>query len=267
MPGELILLGSHRLLCGDATKADDWARLMDGRKADLLLTDPPYGVAYESSAKGLKDGGKASIKNDALEGAAFQSFLDATFLCAAAATAKHAACYVFYPSRFHREFETAMVTAGLSVRAQIIWVKNAASFGFAQYKWKHEPVLLAAHEDAVPLIYVPAHETAFYAFKKGQSPLWEGDRCQTTVWSVARETGYVHPTQKPVELLKKPMLNSSRPGMLVVDPFGGSGSTLITCEMLGRTCYSLELDPAFCDVITQRWEEATGKKAQRVKPE
>lgn len=263
-PGDLILMGRHRLLCGDSTRLEDWKRLMDGEKADLVVTDPPYGVAYESSAADLKAEGKASIKNDALAPAELETFLKAAFLCLSASVQKHAACYVFYPSRYHREFENALNYAGLETRAQIIWVKNAASFGFAQYKWKHEPVLLAAQPDASPLLYVPAHESAFYAFQKGHSPLWEGDRAQTTVWSVARETGYKHPTQKPVELLKRPILNSSRPRMIVLDPFGGSGSTLMCCEVLGRACYTLELDPAFCDVICNRWQEATGKKATRI---
>ena len=265
--GDLIVMGDHRLLCGDSTDPLAWARLMGTDKADLVLTDPPYGVSYESSAAGLKADGRSSIQNDALTGEAFQSFLDRVFGCLASVSQKKAAFYVFYPSRFHREFETGLNRARLDVRAQIIWVKNAASFGFAQYKWKHEPVLLAAHEDEVPLIYLPSHETAFYAFKQGNSPFWEGDRCQTTVWSVSRETGYVHPTQKPVELLKKPMLNSSRPGMLVVDAFGGSGSTLITCEMLGRRSCTMELDPAFVDVIVTRWQNATGKIAVRHRTE
>lgn len=259
--GDLYVLGSHRLLCGDSTDPAAWARLLDGQKIALLVTDPPYGVAYKSSAQGLKAGGKASIKNDELDPAALRLFLTAAFQAVAANLDRRAAAYVFYPSRFHREFEDSLNSAGLDVRAQIIWAKNAASFGFAQYKWKHEPVLLAAPMGEVPLIYVPAHETAFYAHVHGGAPTWEGDRAQTTVWSVARETGYVHPTQKPTELLKKPILNSSRPGMLVADAFGGSGSTLITCEMLGRPSATMELDPLFVDVIVRRWEEATGRSA------
>lgn len=264
--GELIILGSHRLLCGDSTDPDDWNRLMDGRRAALVVTDPPYNVAYESSAAGLKADGTASIKNDAMSDEAFQAFLDAVFRQVSIHTEKRAAFYVFYPSRFHIAFETALNRSGLEVRAQIIWVKNAASFGFAQYKWKHEPILQAAREGEVPLVYCPAHESAYYAFKAGNSPWWEGDRSQTTVWSVARETGYVHPTQKPVELLHRPLLNSSKPGFLVLDPFGGSGSTLMTCEILGRSCLTLEIDPRFCDVIVQRWEEATGQTAVRIPP-
>lgn len=259
--GDLYELGRHRLLVGDATKRADVDALMLGEKADLVLTDPPYGVAYESSAADLKAGGKASIQNDALVGEEFQAFLDAVFDNYSRASAKHAAFYVFYPSRFHIAFEVAMMKAKLETRAQIIWVKNAASFGFAQYKWKHEPILMAAKDGQTPLLYADAHETVFYSFKAGQSPVWEGDRSQTTVWQVSRETGYVHPTQKPVELLRIAILNSSRPRQIVLDFFGGSGSTLIACESAGRTCYTMELDPKFADVIVARWENATGKKA------
>jgi DNA modification methylase len=263
--GDLYLLGRHRLVCGDATVKADVDHLMAGHVADLVITDPPYGVSYESSAAGLKASGKASILNDALEGEAFQEFLDAVFENYARVSARHAAFYVFYASRFHVAFETAMRRAGLDIRAQIIWAKNAASFGFSQYKWKHEPVLLGAKEGATPLIYVPAHETAFYAYQAGSSPVWEGDRSQTTVWTVARETGYTHPTQKPVALLRRPMLNSSRVKGLVVDFFGGSGSTMITAEDTGRTCFTLELDPKFCDVIVARWEDLTGRRATHMR--
>ena len=261
--GDLFLLGRHRLLCGDSTSPEDVARLMDGTRADMLLTDPPYGVAYKSDSKALKAGGKASIKNDALDPAALEAFLSKEFLCAADATARHAGCYVFYPSRYHREFENALNSASLEVRAQIIWAKTQASFGFAQYKWKHEPILFAAHDDpqAIPLVFCPAHEAAFYAFKAGQSVAWEGDRSQTTVWTCSRETGYVHPTQKPVDLLGRAIRNSTKPRGTVLDLFAGSGSTLMACEVLGRTCFTIELDPLFVDVVVKRWQDATGKEA------
>lgn len=199
--GDLWLLGRHRLMCSDATVESDVLTLMDGRKADMVLTDPPYGVSYESESKGLKKDGKSSIINDSLTGQAFQDFLDATFENYAAVTTKKAAFYVFYPSRFHIEFETGMLKAGIEVRAQIIWSKKAASFGFSQYKWKHEPVLHGAKIGEVPLIYVPTHETAFYAFSRGESPTWEGDRTQTTVWVCGRETNYKHPCLSPDSLV------------------------------------------------------------------
>jgi DNA modification methylase len=263
--GDLYHLGRHRLLCGDSTSADDVARLMDGERADCLLTDPPYGVAYKSDSKSLKAGGKASIKNDDLDPAVLETFLTQAFMCAHAALSPHAGCYVFYPSRYHREFENALNAAKMEVRAQIIWAKTQASFGFAQYKWKHEPILFAAKDGKTPLIFVPAHEAAFYCFKSGQSVAWEGDRSQTTVWTCSRETGYVHPTQKPVELLHRPIKNSTKPRGIVLDLFAGSGSTLMACEVLGRSCYTIELDPKFVDVVVKRWEDATGKQATLVR--
>lgn len=263
--GDLYFLGRHRLLCGDATDEDDVRRLMDGEAADMVLTDPPYAVAYESSAKHLKASGKASILNDALDEKAFEAFLHLVFRNYARVAAKHAAFYVWHPSRYQRAFENAMNAAGILQRAQIVWVKNAASFGYSQYKWKHELCLLGAREGETPLIYVDAHEAAFYAFKQSESPFWKGDRTQTTVWQVARETGYVHPTQKPIELLRKALTNSSKPQHLVADFFGGSGSTLMACEIMGRRCATMELDPKFVDVIVHRWEEATGRKAHLVR--
>ena len=263
--GDLYLLGRHRLLCGDATEKRDVDLLMDGKVADLVVTDPPYGVAYKSDAAGLKADGMASILNDALQGEEFQAFLDKTMEQYARITARHAAFYVFYASRFHIAFEVAMRKAGLDIRAQIIWAKNAASFGFSQYHWKHEPILHGAKAGQVPLVYVPAHESAFYAFQAGNAPVWEGDRAQTTVWTVARETGCIHPTQKPIDLLRRPLRNSSKVKGLVVDFFGGSGSTLVAAEDTGRTCYLLELDPRFCDVIVGRFEDLTGQKAVLVR--
>ena len=259
--GDLYLIGRHRLVCGDSTSKDDVSLLMAGVKADCLLTDPPYGVAYKSDSKSLKAGGKASIKNDNLDPEVLQDFLAQAFHAAASALAPHAGCYIFYPSRYHREFENALNLSGFEVRAQIIWAKTQASFGFAQYKWKHEPILFAARPDAIPLIFVPAHEAAFYAFKSGQSVAWEGDRSQTTVWTCGRDHGYVHPTQKPVELLARAIRNSTKPRGIVLDLFGGSGSTLMACEVHGRTAYLMELGPAFVDVIVLRWEQATGKQA------
>ncbi|MEK4976266.1 DNA-methyltransferase [Bacillus sp. FSL K6-6540] len=166
-----------------------------------------------------------------------------------------AAIYVFHPSSYQRQFEDAMNAAGIVIRSQCVWVKNAASFGWSQYRWQHEPV--------------------FYAHVKGKAPAWYGDRRQTTVWraclpveepnpssvwEVSRgDVGkYVHPTQKPLELLAIPIGNSSQKGEMVVDFFGGSGSTLMTCDQLGRICRTLELDPIFCDVIKRRYQEATG---------
>lgn len=253
--GDVWQLGRHILMCGDATDPDDVARLMNGAAAALVVTDPPYNVAVESDSVRLAADGRGKIMNDDMPAEEFVGFLHAVFGRYASVMAATAAIYVFHPSSYQREFEEAMNAAGIAVRTQCIWVKNAASFGWAQYRFKHEPV--------------------FYAHLKGKAPAWYGDRKQTTVWrsglpaedpqpetiwEVSRGdvTKYVHPTQKPLELLAIPIRNSSRRSDLVADFFGGSGSTLMTCEQTDRICRTLELDPVFCDVIKKRFQEATG---------
>jgi DNA modification methylase len=253
--GDVWRLGRHVLMCGDSTNKQDVLRLMDGQQAALVVTDPPYNVAFESDSAELAADGRESIMNDDMPLEQFVAFLDAVFANYSAIMDPKAAIYVFHPSLYQREFENAMNKAGIVVRTQCIWVKNAASFGFAQYKYKHEPV--------------------FYAHLKGKAPAWYGDRKQTTVWRAGlpgeqREpetvwevsrgdvSKYVHPTQKPLDLLAIPIGNSSQKGDVVVDLFGGSGSTLMTCEQMGRICRTMELDPKFCDVIKRRFFEATG---------
>lgn len=253
--GDVWQLGPHRLVCGDATDPEDVAKLMEGAKASLVVTDPPYNVAVESDSERLAADGRSSILNDDMPAEEFAGFLHSVFKNYAAAMEPTSAIYVFHPSSFQRDFEDAMNAAGIVVRSQCVWVKNAASFGWSQYRWQHEPV--------------------FYAHLRGKAPAWYGDRRQSTVWrsglltdapepssvwEVSRgDVGkYVHPTQKPLELLAIPIRNSSRSGDVVVDLFGGSGSTLMTCDQMGRTCRTLELDPVFCDVIKKRYQEATG---------
>ena len=253
--GDIWQIGRHLLMCGDSTSLDDVQLLMDGVEANLVVTDPPYNVAFQSDSAVLVADGRESIMNDDMPMDQFEEFLENVFRNYAAIMDHQAAIYVFHPSGFQREFENKMNAAGIVVRRQCIWVKNAATFGFAQYKFKHEPV--------------------FYAHLKGQAPSWYGDRKQTTVWrsglqSEANEletvwevsrgdvNKYVHPTQKPLELLAIPIGNSSQKHDTVADFFGGSGSTLMTCEQMGRTCRTMELDPKFCDVIKRRYYEATG---------
>ncbi|MFP3390999.1 site-specific DNA-methyltransferase [Brevibacillus sp. SIMBA_040] len=254
-PGDIWQLGRHLLMCGDSTSLDNVQTLMDGTKADLVVTDPPYNVAFQSDSAELAADGRESIMNDDMPMEQFEVFLEDVFRSYAAVMEKQAAIYVFHPSGYQREFENQMNSAGIVVRRQCIWVKNASTFGFAQYKFKHEPV--------------------FYAHLKGQAPAWYGDRKQTTVWRSGLQAEvnepetvwevsrgdvnkYVHPTQKPLELLAIPIRNSSQKHDTVADFFGGSGSTLMTCEQMGRTCRSMELDPKFCDVIKRRYYEATG---------
>ncbi|NJJ37840.1 site-specific DNA-methyltransferase [Paenibacillus apii] len=259
--GDIWQLGPHLLMCGDSTDEEDVSRLMDGARAALVVTDPPYNVAVESSSARLAADGRGSIMNDDMPAEEFAGFLQAVFQRYVAIMDPAAAIYVFHPSSYQREFEDAMNAAGIEVRTQCIWVKNAATFGWAQYRFKHEPV--------------------FYAHIRGKAPAWYGDRRQTTVWraglpaeeplpdtvwEVSRGdvTKYVHPTQKPLELLAIPIKNSSWRGDITVDLFGGSGSTLMTCEQLGRICRTMELDPVFCDVIKRRYQQATGIEPVRI---
>ncbi len=253
--GDVWQLGRHRLMCGDATHSDDVALLMDGAKASLVVTDPPYNVAVESNSERLAADGRDKIMNDDMPTEEFVGFLHAVFERYASIMAPTTAIYVFHPSSYQTDFEVAMNEAGIVVRSQCVWVKNSASFGWSQYRWQHEPV--------------------FYAHIKGKAPVWYGDRSQSTVWrdglpgenpvpstvwEVSRGdvTKYVHPTQKPLPLLAIPIGNSSQRNDIVVDFFGGSGSTLMTCEQMGRECRTLELDPVFCDVIKERFFAATG---------
>lgn len=253
--GDIWKLGRHLLVCGDATKQDDINKLMQDDKADLVITDPPYNVAVTSESKELNDSGRESIMNDDMSADDFDSFLDGVFRNYSNLMKDTAAIYIFHGSSYQREFENAMNKYGILTRSQCIWVKNYPTFGWSQYRWQHEPV--------------------FYAYKKGHSPEWYGDRKQSTVWraglledvpepatvweiSRGNINDYVHPTQKPLELIAIPLKNSSKKKDIVVDLFGGSGSTLMTCEQTGRECRTMELDPVFCDVIKQRFYESTG---------
>ncbi|MCM3396470.1 site-specific DNA-methyltransferase [Oceanobacillus profundus] len=253
--GDVWKLGRHLLVCGDATNFKDIEKLMGHDKADLVITDPPYNVAVTSDSKELSESGRDKIMNDDMSAEEFDVFLDGVFKSYSHLMKENAAIYVFHGSSYQREFENSMNKHRISVRAQCIWVKNYPSFGWSQYKWQHEPV--------------------FYAYKKGKSPAWYGDRKQTTIWragllgqepepSTVWEVGrgnvndYVHPTQKPLELIAIPLKNSSKKKDIAVDLFGGSGSTLMTCEQLDRECRTMELDPVFCDVIKNRFYESTG---------
>lgn len=255
--GDVWQLGRHLLVCGDATNRADVQKLVEKRKADLIITDPPYNVAVKSDGKVLNTDGHSSILNDDMEDDQFVDFLNDIFREYSYVMNDSAGIYVFHPSSYQREFENAMNASNIVVRSQCIWVKNAATFGWAQYRFKHEPV--------------------FYAFKKGKTPAWYGDRKQTTVWraglpveeqepdtiwEVSRGdvSKYIHPTQKPLELASIPLKNSSKKGDYVIDFFGGSGWTLMSCDQLGRDCGMLELDPYFCDAIKIRFEKATGIK-------
>jgi DNA modification methylase len=231
--GDIYILGNHRLMCGDSTSIDAVDKLMDGEKADLLHTDPPYGVSYDGKG-GSKDWDV--IKNDAVTGDGLVDFLVAVFNCANISLKDKAAWYIWHGYKGIYEFYHALKLCGKEASSQIVWVKNGLGTMWSNYRPKHECA-----------IYVNGEFYAGYD--------------QSTVWEVSREKNYVHPTQKPLELVEKALNNSSKSKDIVLDLFGGSGSTLIACEKIGRSARLMELDPKYCDVIVQRWEEFTGKKA------
>lgn len=238
--GEVWRLGSHRLMCGDSTDAQTVEKLMCGAKADLLVTDPPYNVAYEGKTEEA-----LTICNDSMDSDQFRNFLTAAFERANESMKAGAAFYVWFASKEHVNFETALNTAGLTVRQELIWCKNTMILGRQDYQWRHEPCL--------------------YGWKDGSAHHWYADRCQTTILEFNKPSrNGEHPTMKPLDLIGYQIKNSSKSGDAVLDLFGGSGSTLIACEQMGRTCYMMELDPKYCDVIIKRWETLTGEKAVRV---
>jgi DNA modification methylase len=235
--GDLWHVGPHILLVGDATNEADVARLMNGAAADLVFTDPPYNVGYEGYTED-----RLTIKGDRMSDADFKQFLEAAFCSYRAFVKPGASLYVCHPSSWQREFQNALEAAGFEVRCQIIWAKNTFAWGFGRYKFRHEPI--------------------FYAHVAGQSDSWYGDKTQSTLWEENKPVANrLHPTMKPLELIERALLNSSKAGDVVVDLFGGSGSTLIACERRGRTSRLMELDRRYADVICRRYQEYTGKQA------
>ena len=234
-PGVIYQLGKHRLMCGDSTKAEDVARLMCGGKADLVFTDPPYGVSY----RGVNNpGGRLweVIENDDLRGEKLSEFLLAAFKNLKASLREKRAFYIWYASSNHLQFEHAIIDAGLKSKQVLFWNKGMI-LGHSDYHWAAEPCFYGCHE--------------------GENCEWFGDRCQTTVWDIKRDNTreYVHPTQKPTALAIKAIFNSSKAGETVLDLFGGSGSTLVACEQTNRVNCTMEFDPKYADVIRRRWAE------------
>lgn len=242
--GDIWQLGNHRLMCGDSTDADTVAKLMNGAKADLLFTDPPYGVSYEKKTKEvLKSKNYTKISNDDLTLDEFQSFLFDVFTNAKEQLKDTASYYVFSCQGGDQEMMMMMMReCGIPCRHQIIWVKDAPVFsmGRLDYDYKHEPILYG---------WVKKHDFQ----RKGSQ--------DKSVWEFKRTANKLHPTMKPVELIANAIQNSIKQNDIVLDLFGGSGSTLIACEQLNRQCYMMELDPHYVDVIVKRWETLTGKKA------
>ena len=224
--GDLWLLGNHRLVCGDSTKPETFELLMDGKPANLVVTDPPYNVNYEGAA--------GKIKNDHMAGDAFYQFLLDAFTLTEKAMANDASIYVFHADTEGLNFRRAFSDAGFYLSGTCIWKKQSLVLGRSPYQWQHEPIL--------------------FGWKKAGKHAWYSDRKQSTIWEFDKPRKNAdHPTMKPVPLLAYPILNSSMTGCTVLDPFGGSGSTLIACEQTRRVCRMAELDEKFCDVIVRRF--------------
>lgn len=238
--GDIFQLGRHRLMCGDSTSLEDVQKLAGGVQVDLLVTDPPYNVNYEG---GTKD--KLKIENDNLEDTQFREFLKNAF-CAADSVMKHGASfYIWHADSEGYNFRGACKDIGWSVRQCLIWNKNSLVMGRQDYQWKHEPCL--------------------YGWKEGASHLWMSDRKQTTVINMDRSIrSELHPTMKPVALFDYLIKNNTKSGDIVLDIFGGSGTTIMACEQNGRRGFLMELDPKYCDVIVKRWEKFTGEKVVKI---
>lgn len=239
--GDVWLLGNHRILCGDSTKADDVDKVLNGVKPHLMVTDPPYGVVYDANwrneaerANGRPVGARATGKvlND-----------DRADWTESWALFPGAVAYVWHAGRHAAEVQRSLETAGFDMRCQIIWAKNNIAIGRGDYHWQHEP--------------------CWYAVRHKNKGYWCGARDQSTLWKIDKpqksETG--HSTQKPVECMRRPIINNSSPGQAVYEPFSGSGTTIIAGEMTGRHVYAIELNPAYVDVAVKRWQDFTGQKA------
>lgn len=234
--GDVWQLGDHRLICGDSTDLAVIDRLMDGVKADMLLTDPPYNVDYTGKTKDA-----LKIQNDKMDNDSFRQFLRDAFSSADSVMRAGAVFYIWHADSEGYNFRGACADNNWKVRECLIWNKNSMVLGRQDYQWKHEPCL--------------------YGWKDGASHLWASDRKQTTVLNFDRPIrADLHPTMKPIGLFAYQIGNNTHEGDSVLDLFGGSGSTLIACEQLNRKCYMCELDPHYCDVIINRWETLPGER-------
>lgn len=241
--GDIWVLGRHRLMCGDSTDAADVALLMDGNKADMLLTDPPYNVDYTGKASELET---RKIENDKMEDSAFQDFLTSAFENAAENMKAGGVFYIWHADSEGLNFRVACKKAGFQVRQCLIWNKNAMVMGRQDYQWKHEPCL--------------------YGWKDGASHLWASDRKQTTVLEFEKpQKNNLHPTMKPIKLFDYQIKNNTKGDDIVLDLFGGSGTTIMAAEQNGRRGFVMEYNPRFVDVIVDRWEQFTGMKAKKIK--
>lgn len=236
-PGDVWQLGRHRLMCGDSTVLTDVEKLMDGQLADMLLTDPPYNVAYEGKTKD-----KLTIENDSMDNDSFRQFLVDAFTNADAVMKAGAVFYIWHADSEGYNFRGACFDIGWKVRQCLIWCKNSMVMGRQDYHWKHEPCL--------------------YGWKEGASHLWASDRKQTTIIEWDRPTkADIHPTMKPIGLFDYQIKNNTKGDDIVLDLFNGSGTTIMACEQNGRIARCMELDPRYVDATIKRWEDFTGEKA------
>ena len=246
-PGDLWIMGAHRLLCGDATKADHVLRLMGEQRAGLMATDPPYGVNYDSAELHEHGVSYARIAGDHRQDQVLQSFLETAFSVALMALHPNAAWYLWHAMLTQGFFAAAAAAAAhVILHRQIIWVKPVLVFGRGQYHWKHELCFMG---------WVKGHEPADYSEHK-----------DTTVWEIPgvdlkERRDFQHSTPKPVELFRRPILKHLKPGEVAYEPFAGSGPQFIAAELTERRCFGLEIEPRYCDVIVKRWENLTGNKA------
>jgi len=236
--GDIWKLGNHKLICGDSTILNNYEKLFNENKADLLMTDPPYNVDYEGKTKD-----KLTIQNDSKNDDDFLQFLTDAFNNCAIHLKLGCSFYIFHSDWYGLEFRQSIKNSDLELKQNLIWAKNSMVMGRQDYQWQHEPCL--------------------YGWKRGASHSWYSDRKQTTIIKYDRPSkSKLHPTMKPVGLVEYLIKNSSKQEDIVLDPFLGSGTTLIACEKQSRICYGIELDPKYCDVIVKRWEQFTGKKAE-----
>ena len=236
-PGDVWILGRHRLMCGNSTQKEDVMRLMNNQEADMLLTDPPYNVDYEGkTSEALK------IENDNMSETEFYNFLIDAFRNMFESVKYGGSIYVFHADTEGLNFRNAFKAVGFKLAQCLVWVKNTFVMGRQDYQWRHEPIL--------------------YGWKEGAGHYFVDNRKQSTVLEFDKPSRNAeHPTMKPIDLLVYLIKNSSKENDIILDLFGGSGSTLIAAEQIQRTCYAMELDPKYCDVIIRRWENLTGQKA------
>lgn len=249
--GDIYKLGNHYLMCGDSTKESDVAKLMNNNKADLFLTDPPYNVALgnhdtpETARQRHRRTDGLIIMNDKMSDNDFLDFLTKCFSIAKDNMKDGASFYIWHADNESLTFRQALKNSGLELRQTLIWNKNAITLGRQDYQWKHEPCL--------------------YGWKDGASHSWFSDRSQPTVLDFKKPSkSEDHPTMKPIELFADQIKNSSKVNDIVLDTFGGSGTSIIACEQLNRICFTMELDPRYCDVIVDRWETFTNQKAELI---